>query len=125
MLEVVGAFIVNENGEVLICKRPQNKKQAGLWEFPGGKIEKGESPEQALIREIQEELACEITPIEKMTDINYSYPDFDIHLQIIKAKLNVGTPKALEHEEIKWVKPSEFKRYKWCPADEEFVKNIH
>ncbi len=115
MLNVTAA-IIRQNGKILICKRG-NGSCAHLWEFPGGKIEAGETAFECIVREIREELSVEIRPISVFAEYAYSYPDRDIAFTFIEAELVSGEPTLCVHEEIRWVLPSELNSVEWCPAD--------
>ena len=122
MVEVVAALIWG-NDKFMICQRPAHKARALLWEFVGGKVEPGETKEQALIRECQEELAVTLSVGDVFMDVVHEYPDIKVHLTIFNATIAEGTPQKLEHNDIKWITPSEIPNYNFCPADKEiFVK---
>ena len=123
MTEVVAALIW-KNNKFLICQRPAHKARGLLWEFVGGKVEPGETKEQALIRECREELA--VTPYvgDVFMDVVHEYPDLMVHLTLFNAKIAEGEPQKLEHNDIQWITPSEISNYEFCPADEEILKNI-
>ena len=122
MVEVVAALIWRD-GKFLICQRPKNKKRALLWEFVGGKVDAGETKEQALIRECQEELALAVTPIDVFMDVTHVYADVTIHLTLFNATAT-GEPQMLEHNDIKWITVSEIDDYDFCPADEDILQKL-
>lgn len=123
MIEVVAALIVKD-GRFMICQRPANKKRAFLWEFVGGKVEKGESKEQALVRECSEELGVTVRPDALFCDVEYEYPDTTVHLYVFRAQIMGGVPQKLEHNDIKWITPSEISLYEFCPADKDILAKI-
>ena len=112
------------NDRFLACQRPANKARALLWEFVGGKVEPGESREDALIRECAEELGITVKPLDIFMDVVHEYPDLTVELSLFHATIAEGTPKMLEHNDIQWITPSEIPNYEFCPADEEILKNI-
>ena len=121
--EVVAALIW-DNEKFLICQRPAHKARALLWEFVGGKVEPGETKEQALIRECQEELAITLSVGEVFMDVIHEYPDITVHLTLFNATIAEGVPQKLEHNDIQWITPNEILQYDFCPADEEILKGI-
>ena len=123
MLEVVAALIW-ENDCFLICRRPAHKTQAMLWEFVGGKVEPGETPEEALVRECREELDVTVEPLSVFTQVTHDYPDVRVHLTLFTARIVSGEPKLLEHSAIEWITPSEIPDFDFCPADAEILKII-
>ncbi|MEQ3113365.1 (deoxy)nucleoside triphosphate pyrophosphohydrolase [[Eubacterium] siraeum] len=123
MTEVVAALIWDKD-KFMICQRPAHKARGLLWEFVGGKLEPGETKEQALIRECQEELAVTLSIGDVFMDIVHEYPDLIVHLTLFNAAILEGIPKKLEHNDIKWITPSEFSNYEFCPADVEILKKI-
>lgn len=123
MVEVVAALIWDKN-KFLICQRPAGKARGLLWEFVGGKVEKGETKEQALIRECREELEIVITVGDVFTDVIHRYPDIDVHLTLFNAKIAEGTPVMLEHNDIKWIGVEEIPAYSFCPADQEILEKL-
>lgn len=123
MTEVVAALIWQEN-KFMICQRPSHKARGLLWEFVGGKVEPGETKEQALIRECQEELAVTLSVGNVFMDVVHEYPDITVHLTLFNAKIAEGLPQKLEHNDIKWIAPSKIFNYDFCPADKEILKRI-
>jgi 8-oxo-dGTP diphosphatase len=123
MTEVVAALIWRE-GKFLICRRPKNKARALLWEFVGGKVEKGETKEQALARECKEELDIAVQAEDVFTEVTHTYPDITIHLTLFNAIITAGEPKLLEHADMAWITPSEIDRYDFCPADVDILAKL-
>ena len=123
MVEVVAALIW-DGDTFLACQRPSNKARALLWEFVGGKVEPGETKEQALIRECREELDILLSVEDVYMDVIHQYPDIEVHLTLFNAKITEGTPKMLEHNDIRWVRPSEIPQYAFCPADKEILEKL-
>lgn len=123
MTEVVAALIW-KNDQFMICQRPANKARGLLWEFVGGKVEKGETKAQALIRECREELAVTVTVGEVFADVFHEYPDITIHLTLYNCTIAEGTPKLLEHNDLRWITPDIIPQYDFCPADTQILKRI-
>ena len=123
MTEVVAALIW-EKDKFMICQRPAHKARGLLWEFVGGKVEPGETKEQALIRECQEELAVTLFVGNVFMDVVHEYPDLTVHLTLFNATIAEGEPQKLEHNDIQWITPSEISNYEFCPADVEILKKI-
>jgi 8-oxo-dGTP diphosphatase len=123
MIEVVAALIWKED-KFLICQRPKDKARALLWEFVGGKVERGESKEEALIRECQEELDVTLNVGEEFMSVTHEYPDITVHLTLFNATIASGIPKKLEHNDIKWITREEISNYDFCPADVEILERI-
>ena len=123
MVEVVAALIWDKD-EFMICQRPAHKARGLLWEFVGGKVEPGETKEQALIRECQEELAITISVGNVFMDVVHEYPDINVHLTLFNATIAEGVPQKLEHNDIQWITPMEIPGYDFCPADEEILQKI-
>ena len=121
MTDVVAALIWREE-KFMICQRPAHKARGLLWEFVGGKTEKGETLEAALIRECREELDVLIKVNDIFTEVVHHYPDIDIKLTLFNAEIAEGEPKMLEHNDIKWIAVSEIDNYDFCPADEDILK---
>ena len=123
MTEVVAALIW-DNEKFMICQRPAHKARGLLWEFAGGKVEPGETKEQALIRECREELAVTLSVGDVFMDVVHEYPDLTVHLTLFNATISEGKPQKLEHNDIKWITPDEIQNYNFCPADEEILARI-
>ena len=123
MTEVVAALIWNGD-RFMICQRPAHKSNALLWEFVGGKLEKGETKQEALIRECREELGITVSVGEEFFDVMHQYPDILVHLTIFNASIAEGTPMLLEHNDLKWILPEEIPQYKFCPADDDILEVI-
>ena len=123
MIEVVAALIWDKD-KFMICQRPAHKARALMWEFVGGKVEPGETKEQALIRECVEELAVTLSVGDVFMDVVHEYPDITVHLTLFSAAIAEGIPKKLEHNDIRWITPTEISRYDFCPADTEILKKI-
>lgn len=121
--EVVAALIWDKD-KFMICQRPAHKARGLLWEFVGGKVELGETKEQALIRECREELAVTLSVGDVFMDVVHEYPDLTVHLTLFNAIIADGEPQKLEHNDIKWITPSEISNYEFCPADEEILAKI-
>lgn len=117
MTEVVAALILDRD-KFMICQRPAHKARGLLWEFVGGKVEPGETKEQALIRECQEELAVTLDVGGIFMDVVHRYPDLTVHLTLFHAAIREGVPQKLEHNDIRWITVDEINLYDFCPADE-------
>ena len=123
IIEVVGA-IIRDGDRYLVGQRAANKSQGGLWEFMGGKIEPGETPEQALARECREELALEIENERILDSVIHDYPEKTIRLTLISCSPKPGlVPQALEHQQIRWVTRAEMDTLDFAPADRELIQN--
>ena len=123
MTDVVAA-LVWDNGKFMICQRPAIKARPLLWEFVGGKVEPGETKEQALIRECREELAITLSVGDVFMDVVHKYPDITICLTLFNATIAEGVPQQIAHNDIKWITPAEIPNYTFCPADEEILEKI-
>jgi|LSQX01.2.fsa_nt_gb 8-oxo-dGTP diphosphatase len=123
MIKVVAAIIRNQN-KILICRRAEEGDCADLWEFPGGKLEPGETMERCLIRECEEELGIRIKVIDLFAETKYQYPEHEIAFSFFNAEIREGTVSAIVHQELRWVTPDEMERYEFCPADIEIVKKL-
>ena len=122
IIEVVGA-IIKDGDRYLVGQRPAHKSQGGLWEFMGGKIEPGETPEQALARECREELDLEIENEHVVDSVVHKYPEKTIRLTLISCSPKTGSiPKALEHQQIKWVTRAEMDELDFASADRELIR---
>lgn len=123
MTEVVAALIWDKE-KCLICQRPAHKARGLLWEFVGGKVEPGETKEEALIRECQEELAVMLSVGDVFMDVIHEYPDITVHLTLFQATIAKGVPQKIEHSDMRWVTVDELSQYAFCPADEEIVGRL-
>ena len=123
MTDVVAALIW-EGDRFLACQRPANKARALLWEFVGGKVEPGETPEEALIRECREELDITVAPRDVFLTVIHEYPDLTVRLTLFNASIAEGTPRALEHNDIRWITTAQIDELEFCPADEEILKKL-
>lgn len=121
--EVVAALIW-QGERFLICRRPAHKARGLLWEFVGGKVEPGETKEQALVRECREELAVTLSVEEVFTDVTHEYPDLTVHLTLFNATIDEGVPQMLEHTDLRWITAEEIGEYEFCPADVEILEKI-
>ena len=123
MVEVVAALIW-KGDKFMICQRPSHKARGLLWEFVGGKVQSGETKEQALIRECREELAVTLSVGDVFMEVVHEYPDITVHLTLFNASIDKGEPQKLEHNDIQWITPSEIPNYAFCPADKEILEKI-
>lgn len=117
----IAAALIQRNGKYLIGQRPEQKPQGGYWEFAGGKVEPGESVQQALIRECREELDVLVQPVKLVLTTKYQYPDRQVTLYFWDTVLVKGTPRALAHQKLAWAAPEELGQYSFCPANEEIL----
>lgn len=120
IVNVVGAVITDQEGRILVAQRPYSEVsyKSYKWEFPGGKMEENESGVEALVREIKEELDCDITVENKIGNLEYQYPDFTLNMELYLCRLQNGSvPKALEHNQIKWISPDRIDTLDWLEAD--------
>ena len=123
MKQVVAALIWDKD-RFMICKRPADKDRGSLWEFVGGKVEPGETKAHALVRECREELAIGVSPGEEFMRVTHKYPDMEIELTLMNAEIIDGVPRRLEHEDLRWITPSEIPNYAFCPADEVILDRL-
>ncbi|HUJ47219.1 MAG TPA: 8-oxo-dGTP diphosphatase MutT [Rhizomicrobium sp.] len=116
---VAAVALTDSDGRVLIAQRPPDKPMAGLWEFPGGKVEASERPEDALIRELREELGITVKEacLAPFTFASHSYPDFHLLMPLYICRRWEGAPRPLEHSALKWVRPRDLTAYEMPPAD--------
>jgi 8-oxo-dGTP diphosphatase len=123
LLFVVACALVDADNRVLISKRPEGKALAGLWEFPGGKLEGHETPEDCLIRELKEELGITTRPacLAPLTFASHRYPDFHLFMPLYVCRRYEGIARGLEGQEIKWVSPKKLRDYPMPPADEPLI----
>ena len=122
-IEVVAAVIVDDEGRIFATQRGYGDWK-DWWEFPGGKIEAGESREEALRREIREELDAEIEVGERMKTIDYDYPEFHLTMHCYRCRLRVKGYRLREHEAARWLAPKDLDSVRWLPADEEFISEL-
>ncbi len=125
-LLVVACALIDPDNRVLIAKRPEGRSLAGLWEFPGGKVEEGETLEDALIRELYEELSVTVTKpcLAPLTFSTYDYPEFHLLLALFICRRWEGSPVAKEAPEIKWVRASRLREYPMPPADAPLISHL-
>jgi len=123
MTEVVAALIWDGN-RFMACQRPAHKARGLLWEFVGGKVEPGETKDQALIRECREELAVTVRVGDVFMDVIHEYPDLLVHLTLFNAWIEEGQPQMIEHNDIRWLTVQEIDGYPFCPADDEILERL-
>lgn len=123
MTDVVAALIC-EKGKFLICQRPETKKRGLLWEFVGGKVEPGETKEEALARECREELDICVEVDAPYMEVVHSYPDLTVRLSVFHSHIKSGHITLLEHRDFKWITPEEIASYQFCDADEAILQKI-
>lgn len=123
---VAACALVDSDGRVLLAQRPAGRPMAGLWEFPGGKVEAGERPEQTLIRELEEELAIVVNEacLAPLTFASHAYPDFHLLMPLYVCRRWEGTVRALEGQRLAWVRPNRLREYPMPPADEPLVSHL-
>lgn len=123
MTEVVAALIW-DGDRFLACQRPANKARGLLWEFVGGKVEPGETKEQALVRECKEELDVTVSVGTVFMDVVHRYPDITVHLTLFNAAITAGEPRLLEHVQLRWLTVDEIPQYEFCPADDAILQKL-
>ena len=123
MVQVVAALIWDQD-RFMACQRPAHKARGLLWEFVGGKMEPGETKEQALIRECNEELAVRLNVGDVFMQLVHEYPDLTVELTLFHAAIAEGIPQKLEHNDIRWITVDEIDQYDFCPADKEILEKL-
>ena len=123
MVQVVAALIWDQD-RFLACQRPAHKARGLLWEFVGGKVEPGETKEQALIRECREELDVTLDVGDMFMQLVHHYPDLTVELTLFHASIAAGTPQKLEHHDLRWITVDEIDQYDFCPADIEILERL-
>lgn len=121
--EVVAALIW-DNHRFLACQRPAHKARGLLWEFVGGKVEPGETPQMALVRECREELGVTVEVGSLFWETRHSYPDLVVHLSLFQARIVEGTPQLLEHHALRWITTEEIDELDFCPADAPVLERL-
>jgi 8-oxo-dGTP diphosphatase len=123
---VAACALVDSDGRVLLTERPAGKSMAGLWEFPGGKVEAGERPEETLIRELKEELGIEVREpcLAPLTFASHGYADFHLLMPLYVCRRWEGMVTAMERQRLAWVRPNRLREYKMPPADEPLVSHL-
>ncbi len=123
---VAACALIDTDGRVLIAQRPEGKAMAGLWEFPGGKVEAGERPEQSLIRELGEELGIVVKEecLAPLTFASHRYPDFHLLMPLFVCRRWDGIVVAREAQKLKWVRPRDLRNYPMPPADEPLIPHL-
>lgn len=124
MITDVVAALIWDGDRFLACQRPANKARGLLWEFVGGKVEAGETKQQALIRECMEELSVVVSPGSVFMELIHEYPDITVRLTLFNAVITDGTPQLLEHNDIRWIRTDEIDQYAFCPADDEILLRL-
>ena len=124
MITEVVAALIWRGERFLACQRPEHKARGLLWEFVGGKVEPGETREQALVRECREELDVTVVPGEVFMEVVHEYPDLTVHLTLFHTQLPEGEPKVLEHNALRWITVQEIDQLAFCPADEVILERL-
>ena len=123
LIIVASVALINSDNQILIAQRPKEKHLSGLWEFPGGKVEKNESPENTLIRELKEELNVNINQkcVAPLTFSEFDYKEFNLLLLLYVCRRWDGDPESMENNPIKWVKSNKLREYKMPPAEDSLI----
>ena len=123
---VAACALIDADGRVLLAQRPEGKPMAGLWEFPGGKVEAGERPEETLIRELREELGIAVSEpcLAPLTFASHTYPDFHLLMPLYVCRRWEGIVTAKEHQGLGWVKPNRLREYEMPPADVPLISHL-
>lgn len=121
---VCGVIVSGDGGRYLACRRPEGKHLGGLWEFPGGKVDPGESPEAALKRELMEELGVVVEIKERLTPVRWHYETVTVMLMPFYCKIASGMLRAIEHSEMIWISCGEFSKLEWAPADQPILQEL-
>ena len=124
MVTDVVAALIWQGNKFLACQRPPHKARGLLWEFVGGKVESGETLEEALVRECYEELGVKIGVGEVFMTLVHEYPDITVRLTLFHATIREGTIQMLEHNDIRWITTDEINNYTFCPADDEILRRL-
>jgi 8-oxo-dGTP diphosphatase len=126
LLLVAACALIDADRRVLIAQRPEGKSMAGLWEFPGGKVEDGETPEETIIRELSEELAITVTEpcLAPLTFASHNYREFHILMPLFVCRRWEGVPVAIEAQQLKWVRPNRLRDFPMPPADEPLISHL-
>ncbi len=126
LLLVAACALIDADGRVLLARRPANKDMAGLWEFPGGKVDPGERPEETLVRELKEELGIDVQEacLAPLTFASHTYPQFQLLMPLWVCRRWEGEVKALEGQELAWVRPNRLRDYPMPPADEPLIPHL-
>ncbi len=122
-IEAVAA-VIESDGKFLITKRLENSPMGHCWEFPGGKIEKGESVEECIVRECLEEIDVTVEPIRRLQDLYYDYPHGHIHLHFVLCRIVSGDPRPVQCRETRWIEPSQFPDFEFPPADVGVIEGL-
>ena len=120
----VVAALIWQGERFLICQRPPEKARGLLWEFVGGKVEPGETRQEALVRECREELAVTVQVGEVFMEVTHPYPDLTVHLALFHAAIVEGVPQRLEHQDLRWITREEIPLYPFCPADQAILAQL-